>query len=154
MSQAELEDRPGYLIKQVATAFRKVAEERLREIGLSMSQYAVLRALADVPGAPAAELARRTFVTRQSLRDVLGGLQKAGLAAVAAEPAARRTRPVTLTAEGRRRLNRAEALVSDVEERMLAGISSGDLAPLLKACLANLRDEAAAPPSRAGGAAS
>lgn len=144
MSQVALEDRPGYLIKQVATAFRKVAEERLRETGLSMSQYAVLRALSDVPGAPAAELARRTFVTRQSLRDVLGGLQKAGLASVAAEPAARRTRPVTLTAEGRRRLNRAEALVSDVEERMLAGISSADLAPLLKACLANLavRDDA------------
>lgn len=138
MSQAKLEDSPGYLIKQVATAFRKVAEDRLRGIGLSMSQYAVLRALSDLPGAPAAELARRTFVTRQSLRDVLGGLQRAGLASVATEPAARRVLPVTITAEGRRRLERAEALVSDVEERMLAGIASGDLAALLKACLVNL----------------
>ena len=138
MSQIDLEDRPGYLVKQVATAFRKASEEGMREIGLSMSQYAVLRALADLPGAPAAELARRTFVTRQSLRDVLGGLQKAGLASVATEPAARKTLPVTITDEGRRRLERAEGIVSDVEERMLDGIPAGDLAPLLKSCLANL----------------
>lgn len=41
-----------------------------------MSQYAVLRAVADVPGAPVAELARRTFVTRQSLGDVLNGFER------------------------------------------------------------------------------
>jgi DNA-binding MarR family transcriptional regulator len=64
----------------VQQTFRRSCEERLRELGLSMSQYAVLRALADAPGAPAAELARRTFVTRQSLRDVLAGLTATGLA--------------------------------------------------------------------------
>lgn len=138
MSQVELADRPGYLIKQVATAFRKASEEGLREIGLSMSQYAVLRAVSDLPGAPAAELARRTFVTRQSLRDVLAGLRKAGLVSVATERAERRALPVTLEPEGRKRLARAEQIVADVEERMMEGIPAGELAPLLKACLANL----------------
>ena len=35
-------------------------------------------------------------------------------------------------------LDRAERIVSDVEERMLDGIPAADLAPLLKSCLANL----------------
>ncbi|MFI6600752.1 MarR family winged helix-turn-helix transcriptional regulator [Nonomuraea sp. NPDC050536] len=135
---SQLDQRVAYLVKQVADAFRRASERRLRELGLSMAQYAVLRALADVPGAPAAELARRTFVTRQSLRDVLGGLTAAGLASVAREATAGRALPVTLTDEGRALLERAEAIVLEVEERMIAGLPADELAGLLRACAENL----------------
>lgn len=137
----QLDERVAYLTKQVAQAFRRSCEERLRDLGLSMSQYAVLRALSDAPGAPAAELARRTFVTRQSLRDVLAGLQRTGLAAVADRPATGRALPVTLTDTGRRTLERAEAIVLDVEERMTEGIPAGEidhLVTLLTTCRRNL----------------
>ncbi|MFF4624574.1 MarR family winged helix-turn-helix transcriptional regulator [Nonomuraea jabiensis] len=99
------------------------------------------RALADAPGAPAAELARRTFVTRQSLRDVLTGLNKAGLTSVAAQPTAGRALPVTLTDAGRSLLGQAEDIVFDVENRMLTGLPPDDvqqLASLLTACTRNL----------------
>ncbi len=141
MSQGDVRDRIGYLVKQVGQTFRRACEERLRELGLSMSQYAVLRALADVPGAPAAELARRTFVTRQSLRDVLAGLRAAGLATVAARPTAGRALPITLTEAGRSRLDRADRIVLDVERRMLADLPPDEvdrLATLLAACARNL----------------
>ncbi|MGP3914994.1 MarR family winged helix-turn-helix transcriptional regulator [Nonomuraea sp. 10N515B] len=141
MSQEGVSRRIGYLIKQVDQAFRRSCEERLRELGLSMSQYAVLRALADAPGAPAAELARRTFVTRQSLRDVLSGLTAAGLASVAARPTTGRALPITLTAAGRTVLDQADAIVLDVEERLITGFPSGEvhkLASLLTACAHNL----------------
>jgi len=141
MSQAGLGNSVGYLVKQVQLAFRAASERRLRELGLSMSQYAVLRALSDAPGAPAAELARRTFVTRQSLRDVLAGLTNAGLAAVADKPTSGRALPVTLTRAGRAKLERAEAIVLDVERRMLADIPAAEerkLAGLLSRCAANL----------------
>lgn len=138
----QLDERIGYLVKQVQQAFRRACEEQLRTLGLSMSQYAVLRALADAPGAPAAELARRTFVTRQSLRDVLAGLREAGLASVAAQPSAGRALPVTLTDSGRLMLDRAERIVMEVERRMLITLPPGDerqLAALLTTCAENLR---------------
>jgi DNA-binding MarR family transcriptional regulator len=125
----------------VAQAFRRACEEHLRELGLSMSQYAVLRALADAPGAPAAELARRTFVTRQSLQDVLAGLSTAGLAAVAAQPIAGRALPVTLTDAGQSILDQADEIVLDVEKRMVASLPPGEvqrLASLLTACARSL----------------
>ncbi|MDA3646455.1 MarR family transcriptional regulator [Saccharopolyspora indica] len=141
MSQGDLRERVGYLVKQVQQSFHRTCEERLRPLGLSMSQYAVLRALADAPGAPAAELARRTFVTRQSLRDVLNGLQAAGLASVADQPTTGRARPVTLTERGRALLDEADGIVLDTDSRMTAGLAHADvrrLAELLTACAENL----------------
>jgi len=152
MRQGDTSRRIGYLIKQAQQTFRRSCEERLRPLGLSMSQYAVLRALADTPGAPAAELARRTFVTRQSLRDVLTGLQTAGLVSVATRPTARRALPITLTDTGRSLLDQADSVVLDVEERMTADLAAGDvrrLASLLTACIRNLaRTPGAAPQTR------
>ncbi|WP_328607131.1 MarR family transcriptional regulator [Amycolatopsis sp. NBC_00345] len=141
MSQAETTSRPGYLVKRTQQALRQSCDEQLRPIGLSMSQYAVLRALADNPGASSAELARQCFVTRQSLRDVLGGLRTAKLVTVAAEATSGRARPVTLTRSGKIHLQGAEKLIAEVEERMVDGLSATDqrrLAQLLKRCSDNL----------------
>ncbi|MFI7462315.1 MarR family winged helix-turn-helix transcriptional regulator [Nonomuraea sp. NPDC049646] len=146
MSQEDVRERIGYLVKQVDQAFRRAGEERLRPLGLSIAQYALLRALADAPGAPAAELARRTFVTRQSLRDVLAGLTAAGLVSVAERPGVGRALPITLTGPGRALLDQADAIVLDVERRMTAGFPSeevGHLAALLSACARNLTGQPA-----------
>ncbi|MBB4685581.1 MarR family winged helix-turn-helix transcriptional regulator [Amycolatopsis jiangsuensis] len=141
MTQVGTLDRAGYLLKRAQQALRQACDEQLRPIGLSMSQYAVLQALAEHPGVSSAELARRCFVTRQSLRDVLKGLKEAGLVTVAAEASGGRARPVTLTPSGEAHLEGAHRLVAEVEERMLTGISDPQrrqLAGLLQACAENL----------------
>lgn len=141
MSQPPTGDRPGYLIKRAQQALNQACTERLRPVGLSMSQYAVLRALDDHPGASSAELARITFVTRQSLRDVLGGLRSAGLVTVAEQASTGRARPVSLTATGRTKLNAAEEAVTQVEAEMLGDLSADQrcyLAELLRTCVGNL----------------
>lgn len=139
MSQAER--RVGYLIKQAQQLFHRSCEERLRPLGLSMSQYAVLRVVSDLPGAPAAELARRTFVTRQSLHDVLNGLQARDLVTVATRPTSGRALPITLTDTGRTVLDRADDIVLGMDDRMLAGLTDEDtrqLISLLDRCIRNL----------------
>ncbi len=140
MRQAPLDLRPGDRVKQLQQLLRHAGDDALRSIELSVSQYAVLRALADHPGASAAEVARRCFVTRQSLADVLGGLRAAEL--VVPDPAGHgRSRPTILTATGRARLDAAERTMAGVEERMLAGLSAREvatLAELLGVCAANL----------------
>jgi len=141
MSPASTGDRPGYLIKRAQQALHQACTDRLRPAELSMSQYAVLRALDDHPGASSAELARITFVTRQSLRDVLGGLQSAGLVTVAEQASTGRARPVTLTPSGRTRLKVAEDLITQVEAQMLGTLPSDQrrhLADLLRTCVDNL----------------
>ena len=135
------EDAVGYLVKRVQQAFRRRSDAALRQAGVSMAQYAVLRALADHPDASAAELARLCFVTRQSLQDVLTGLRSAGLVDRASTPARGRARALVLTDEGARRLAEAHAAVFDVEASMLQGVSRDDqqrLTRLLATCAANL----------------
>ena len=143
MSQGPVEERPGYLVKQVQLLLRGECERRLRAdpAGVaSMSQYAVLRALADHPQASSAELARLCFVTRQSLQDVLRGLRSAGFVTVGAATSGR-ARPVQLTAAGRAALAAAHREVLDAEALMTGGLTAGDekaLVRLLKACAENL----------------
>lgn len=142
MSQAPVDDRPGYRVKQVQQALRHAGDAALRDLGLSVSQYAVLRALADLPGESSAAVARRCFVTRQSLADVLGALRTAGSVAPG-EPGRGRSRPMVLTDTGRERLATAEAVMADVEDRMLAGLSAREVATLtelLALCAANLEE--------------
>jgi DNA-binding MarR family transcriptional regulator len=143
MSQGPVEDRPGYLVKQVQLLLRGECDRRLRAepAGVaSMSQYAVLRALADHPQASSAELARLCFVTRQSLQDVLRGLRAAGFVTVGSATTGR-ARPVELTEAGRAALAVAHREVLDAEALMVAGLPEAEettLVRLLKACARNL----------------
>src|SRR3990170_3911780 len=59
----DVEAGAGYLIKRVQQSLRRQCDAALRPTGLSMAQYAALRALADHPDASASELARLCFVT-------------------------------------------------------------------------------------------
>ncbi|BCI52566.1 MarR family transcriptional regulator [Mycolicibacterium litorale] len=138
---ASVESGVGYLVKRVQQALRRRCDAALRRTGVSMSQYAVLRALADHPQASAAELARLCFVTRQSLQDVLAGLRSAGLVDDADVQTRGRARALTLTATGRRRLAAAHTAVIAVEAQMLTGLSATDrdrLSRLLGVCAENL----------------
>ncbi|GAA2795062.1 MarR family winged helix-turn-helix transcriptional regulator [Saccharopolyspora taberi] len=144
MSQADVRNRPGYQVKRAQQALHQACERQLRPLGISMSKYAVLLALADEPGISSAALARRCFVTRQSLQDVLGGLRSAGLVAVAEQAGTGRARPVTLTDEGARLLREADRAIVEVENRMLAGIDRADrrrLVELLTTCAENLNED-------------
>ena len=135
------EQRPGYLVKRVQQMLRHASDEELRHTGVSIAQYAVLRALADQPGASSAELARRCFVTRQSLQDVLSGLRAQQLVSVAERAVTGRSRPVRLTPSGEQKLELAEKVMDAVEGRMLAGLSPDDrgrLTVLLTRCAENL----------------
>jgi DNA-binding MarR family transcriptional regulator len=131
----------GYLVKRVQQTLRRHCDAALKPTGLSMAQYAVLRALADHPDASAAELARLCFVTRQSLQDVLGGLRSDGLVEEADTPARGRARALELTASGARRLAASNAAVMAVESTMVQGLPASarhELADLLTRCAENL----------------
>ncbi|GAA3182729.1 MarR family transcriptional regulator [Streptomyces ramulosus] len=108
----------GYLLKRAQAALRGAMDKVLREHGLTVPQYSTLELLALHPGMSNADLARATFVTRQSGNVVLRGLQDAGLITRPATADHGRARPARLTDEGRARLATVQAAVHAVEQRM------------------------------------
>jgi DNA-binding MarR family transcriptional regulator len=131
----------GYLLKNAQAALHLRMEEALRPLGLTVSHYACLHILAAQPGISAAELARSTFVTRQSMNTLLQGLLERHLVARPARAAAGRALPTTLTPAGAEVLARAEVLVDEVESRMLSRLSADarrDLGLALTDCIGSL----------------
>jgi DNA-binding MarR family transcriptional regulator len=142
MSEPEVEGGAGYLVKRVQQSMRRRCDAALRPTGLSMAQYAALRALADHPDASASELARLCFVTRQSLQDLLAGLRSSGLVRSAAAGQGR-ANALALTPVGRKRLAASHDAVLDVERSMVRGLSVSarhELADLLTRCAENLEN--------------
>jgi DNA-binding MarR family transcriptional regulator len=141
MVEQDVERTLGYLVKRVQQSLRRRCDAALRPTGLSMAQYAVLRALADHPRASAADLARRCFITRQSLQDLLVALRSAGLVTDSDGSPRGRARALALTAAGAERLTRAHDAVMTVEADMAEGISVSayrEAAAALTRCAENL----------------
>jgi hypothetical protein len=85
---SQTEEAVGYLVKRVQQALRRRCDAALKPTGLSMAQYALLRALADHPEASAAELARRCAQRLGAADDAVFGVESAMLQGI--PPAVRR----------------------------------------------------------------
>ncbi|WBM80996.1 MarR family transcriptional regulator [Cryobacterium breve] len=136
----------GYLLKQTATALHASMDAVLRPQGLTVSQYSVLELLGHEPEQSNADLARGAFVTRQSMNEVLRGLQDRGLVARADVAEHGRARPTRLTPAGSEALAGASAAVARVEKRMLSPLSTAEhtaLVARLIACRDALTDDGA-----------
>ena len=139
-----LETSLGYLLKETSSALRSAMEAVLRPLGMTVTHYSCLELLAQRPGLSNSELARGTFVTRQSMNVLLQALERESEVRRPAEAAVGKVLPTELTALGRRRLAEASAAVRSVEVRMLAGLNATDRASatrLLRSMVASLRDE-------------
>lgn len=116
----------GYLVKEVSSALRSAMEDVLRPLGMNITHYSCLELLAQRPGLSNSELARGTFVTRQSMNVLLQALERDGEVVRATTPAAGKALPTELTERGRERLAAATAAVRGVEVRMLSGLDDAD----------------------------
>ncbi len=145
MQATRVQDRVGYLLKQAQQALRTAMDRALRERGLTTPQYAVLSALDAEPGLSNADLARRAFVTPQTMNSIVVLLERAGL--VERQPHEEHGRVLTtvLTPAGVALVRSCHEAVERIEERMLAPLSEaerGQLARLLGACVRAIRTEA------------
>src|SRR5919204_154925 len=73
----------------------------LRHLGITTPQYAVLTFLDESPGLSAAQLARRAFVTPQTMQRIVANLQAAGLIERDPHPELGRVLEVRLSDRGR-----------------------------------------------------
>ena len=129
---------PGYLLKRAQDALHAAMAGALREHGATLAQYAVLTALEEEPGLSNAGLARRAFVTPQTMNQVLRELEQKGWVARHPDPGHARILQADLTPAGRTVLRACHRAADAVEEQMLAPLAPGDiqqLAATLRACI-------------------
>lgn len=133
-----MREHVGYLVKQLQHAFRAQMDDGLGTIGLSTAQYALLCAIEEAPGSSGAELARRCFITPQSVNGLMTGLRRASLVGRSASATHGRIIESTLSTTGRERLKTAHRIVFAIEDKMLAKLTNSrrrELAGLLKQCI-------------------
>lgn len=143
VSGVDLETSLGYLLKEASSALRASMETVLRPLGMTITHYSCLELLAQRPGLSNSELARGTFVTRQSMNVLLQALERDGSVSRPSEASVGKVLPTRLTPLGRSRLERASAVVRAVERRMLGGMSEREQAEartLLRSMIHSLSD--------------
>ena len=105
----------GFTLKLAQQALRTRMDSALQEIGLTTPQYAVLTFLDVEPGASNAALARRAFVTPQTMQGILVALERAGFVSRTPHPEHGRVQTTELTASGRNALKAASGIVLRAE---------------------------------------
>jgi DNA-binding MarR family transcriptional regulator len=136
------EPRISYVIARLERAVRAGINERVQPYGLTTLQYTTL-SLLGARGQPLsnAQLARRAYMTPQSMLAVIDALEEKGLIRRDPHPNHRRVYPATLTAKGRRVRAACDAAVTTMEEEMLAELGPRERATLLaslKTCVRSL----------------
>jgi len=140
----DLDQSVGYVLKQVQAALHTAMDRVLRPLDLTVAQYACLELLGQHPGLSNSELARRAFVTRQSMNLVLRRLQERSLLTRPEQAAHGRALPTKLTRAGQTKLRKASVAVRTVEQQLFSPLSLAQQRRLrdeLAACLASTSSE-------------
>jgi DNA-binding MarR family transcriptional regulator len=137
------EDVIAYLLKSMHHSLRQVMDEALRRqrIDMSFAHFVTLYTLEAEPGVAGAELARRGFVTAQTMNTTLRRLEKDGDIERRPHPANMRADSWYVTKTGQAKLDRAKIVGATVWTRMLAALKAGEIAQLqslLERCIIGL----------------
>ena len=140
-----MEARVGYQMKRAQHALRLRMDGVLRDLGLTTPQYAALSALEGEPGLSGASLARRCFVTPQTMNQILVNLESAGLIARRRHPEHGRILQTSLTEKGEGSLSTAHRLVGEIVRLMVVDLDPQErqrLLDMLRRCADALDYEA------------
>jgi DNA-binding MarR family transcriptional regulator len=113
-----------YAVKRLELAVRSHIDDMLKPAGITTLQYTALTVLERHDGLPAAQLARDSFVTPQSMADMVRTLEARGLVHRERNPRNGRELLIHLTEDGRQVLVKYAVPAADLEERMLSNLST------------------------------
>jgi DNA-binding MarR family transcriptional regulator len=117
-----------YSVKRLELVIRARLDEMLRDSEVTTLQYTALTVLALHDGISAAQLARDSFVTPQSMADMLRLLEQRGLIRRVPNPQSKRELLVHITDDGRALLREYASAAAALEARMTASLSSKETA--------------------------
>ncbi|MDX6234185.1 MAG: hypothetical protein QOH68_3282 [Nocardioidaceae bacterium] len=127
-----------YLVKQLELSVRARLEDLMRPVGLTALQYTALTVLERHGDISSAQLARNSFVTAQTMADMVVILEDRGLIERHRDAADKRRLLIALTPAGRAVLEDRRPHVAAIEKRMTGALSTSDAA-LLRRFLVDCR---------------
>ena len=122
-----MEPRLSYVIGRLERVLRRRLAAAVEPAGLTLPAYTALSVLRAQDGLSNAELARRSFVTPQSMSEVLAKLVAQGYVRRRAEPGHGRVIRTELTKAGSLALARCDRAVDEIEREMLADLDTNEV---------------------------
>ena len=115
----------------VSRRWRSLMDERLRTIDQSAARMEALAAIINSPSQSAqVDIAKRLRIEGPTMTRMLDALEQDGLVERLADPADRRSKTLRVTAAGEAVLQQTFAIVDELRERLLAGVSGEQIAEL------------------------
>ncbi|MDT0320123.1 MarR family winged helix-turn-helix transcriptional regulator [Streptomyces millisiae] len=127
-----LREKASWLITHAATPAGRLSSEAFAGVGARRYHYPLLAALAEFGPASQAALGRRCGIDRSDVVAALNELAAAGQVVRSPDPADRRRNVITLTPEGERQLERADKALAAAQDALLAPLSAGERAELIR----------------------
>jgi DNA-binding MarR family transcriptional regulator len=135
----------GQLFFRLWRATHTRTAELLGSVGLTPALFALLNVIGAREGAIQQELGATLGIDRSTMVSLIDQLESAGLATRRPSATDRRAREIAITPKGRRLLQRARGLIAQVEDEVLAGLTTEERSDLL-ALLRRTLDSAPAQP--------
>jgi DNA-binding MarR family transcriptional regulator len=132
VSPARLRSLPSRLLNLAALAAGRLADGALADAGSRRYHYALLAALAEFGPASQAALGRRTGIDRSDIVATVNELAERALVDRSPDPSDRRRNIVSITPVGTRQLAKLDRLLTDVQDELLASLSAGERAQLVR----------------------
>jgi len=121
----------GQLFFRLWRASHTRTAEALDSIGLTPALFALLNVLGAREGTIQQQLSSEMGIDPSAMVKLINELESTGLAERRRRPGDRRAWKVTITPKGRRTLERARQLVTQVEDEVLGGLTAADRRQLL-----------------------
>jgi DNA-binding MarR family transcriptional regulator len=121
----------GQLFFRLWRATHTRTAELLGSVGLTPALFALLNVIGARAGAIQQELGSALGIDRSTMVSLIDQLESAGLATRRPSATDRRAREIAITPKGRRLLQRARGLISQVEDEILAGLTTQERSDLL-----------------------
>ncbi|HKS46307.1 MAG TPA: MarR family transcriptional regulator [Amycolatopsis sp.] len=126
-------ERTAYLIKRLELAVRAQLDAALRPHELTVAQYTALTVLRRQPGLSSAQLARRSFVSAQTMQELVVKLEQQGLIERTQQEDNRRILRLSVTKRGLAKLAESDHETDEIEHEMLADLDASQVEALREA---------------------
>ena len=127
----EVAEFAGQLFFRLWRASHTRFADALGSVDLTPALFGVLNFLGARKGVIQQEIGTAMGIDPSTMVSLIDDLESAGLAKRRAHPTDRRARKVVITAKGRRLLERARRMASEVEDEVLRGLSATERRELL-----------------------
>lgn len=125
-----LASAPGFLLSWNGRRTATMFADALEPLGLRPPHFGVLRLIDEEPGVTQQELAQRSLIDPSSMVMIVDELEELGYAERQPHPGDRRKHAVHLTADGRKMLDRAQTVASEMTKEILAPLDAGEVTEL------------------------